>query len=79
MLKCSQCGKEFMPEMKGWAGRIAGLSPAGRTDAALERVLLCPEDFRKLPAAARMAWHEFTGATKGPTREKRPGHLGEGA
>ncbi len=77
MLTCSKCGKEFTPDMKGWYGRVEGLGPGGRADAPLKRVLLCPDDFKKIPANQRMAWHEFTGASRGPTREKRPGHLGE--
>ncbi len=77
MLTCSQCGKEFTPGMRGWYARIEGLGPGGRSGAPLRRILLCPDDFRKLAANQRMAWHEFTGETQGPTREKRPGHLGE--
>lgn len=60
-------------------GRVEGLGPAGRVVAPLRHILLCPDDFAKLPARQRMAWHEYTGRTMGPTREKRPGHLGESA
>ena len=75
MRVCSTCGKEYTPNAKGWYARVEGLGPGARTDAPLRLVLLCPEDFAKLPAAQRMTWHEFTGRTEGPTREKRPGHL----
>jgi hypothetical protein len=77
-LVCSKCGKEYTPTMKGWFGRIAGPPEGIRPDSPLLRVLLCSEDFAQVPAAQRRAWHEFTGNTQGPTREKRPGHLGEG-
>lgn len=74
---CAKCGKEFQPNMKGWMGRIEGPPGGIRPESPLVRVLLCPEDFAKIPPAGRMAWHEYTGHTQGPTREKRPGHLGE--
>ncbi len=77
MLTCSQCHKEFEPGMQGWYARIEGLGPGGRSEAPLKQILLCPDDFKKLPTSQRMAWHEFTGKSQGPTREKRPGHLGE--
>ncbi len=77
MLRCSQCGKEYTPGAAGWYARLEGLGPAGRVEAPLRRTLLCAEDFRKLPPRRRMIWHEFTGRSHGPTREKRPGHLGE--
>ena len=76
-LMCSKCGKEYTPGMKGWFGRVEGPPEGIRPDSPLIRVLLCPEDFAKIPATQRMTWHEFTGNTQGPTREKRPGHLGE--
>lgn len=75
MLSCSKCGKEYTPKAKGWFERVEGLGPGGRADAPLMRVLLCPEDFAKLSPGQRRAWHEFTGNSEGPTREKRPGHL----
>jgi hypothetical protein len=75
MLVCSKCGKAYTPNAKGWYARVEGLGPGGRTDERLRPVLLCPEDFAKLPPGQRRAWHEFTGSAEGPTREKRPGHL----
>jgi hypothetical protein len=75
MLSCSKCGKEYTPKTKGWYERVEGLGPGGRADEPLTRVLLCPEDFAKLAPGQRRAWHEFTGDSEGPTREKRPGHL----
>lgn len=76
---CSRCGKPYTPSAKGWMGRVEGLGPAGRVEAALRYVLLCPEDAAQVPPRQRMAWHEYTGRSAGPTREKRPGHLGESA
>jgi hypothetical protein len=76
---CSQCGKAYTPGAKGWVARIEGDITSGRTDGPLRRILLCPDDYAKLPPRARMQWHEYTGRTQGPTREKRPGHLGESA
>lgn len=75
MLECSTCGKEYTPNAKGWYARVEGLGPGGRAEEPLRRVLLCPDDFAKITPKQRMAWHEFTGSTEGPTREKRPGHL----
>jgi hypothetical protein len=77
MVACSQCGKEYPSGAAGWYSRIEGLGPAGRVDMPLRHVLLCPDDFKKIPARQRMAWHEFTGRSEGPTREKRPGRLGQ--
>ncbi len=77
VVTCSQCGSEFKPGMKGWCARVEGLGSGGRSEAPLKRILLCPDDFKKLPASQRMAWHEYAGDTQGATREKRPGHLGE--
>ncbi len=77
MLACSQCRKEFKPGTVGWYARIEGPVSDGRGGGPLKRILLCPDDFKKLPATRRMAWHEYLGETRGPTREKRPGHLGE--
>lgn len=74
---CSTCGKPYTADAKGWVARVEGPVTSGRTDAPLREVLLCPADYGKLPAGARMAWHEYTGRTQGPTREKRPGHLGQ--
>jgi len=76
MVTCSTCGREYTPGTKGWYARFEGLPPAGRGETALTRVLVCPEDFAKIPMAQRMAWHEYTGITQGPTRESRIGHLG---
>jgi hypothetical protein len=76
---CSKCGKTYTPGAKGWFARIEGNIASGRTDGPLHQILLCPEDYAKLSPRARMAWHEYTGRTQGPTREKRPGHLGESA
>jgi len=76
MATCGVCGKEYTPGLKGWYARLTGLGPGGRGDGPLARVLVCPEDFAKIPIAQRMAWHEYTGPTEGPTREKRIGHLG---
>ncbi len=76
-LVCSKCGKAYEPTMKGWFGRVEGPVEGIRPESPLIRVLLCPEDFAKIAPRQRMAWHEFTGNTQGPTREKRPGHLGE--
>lgn len=77
MPACSRCSKEYTPGTAGWFARVEGLGPAGRAGAPLRRVLLCPDDFKKLPPGQRMAWHEYTGQSRGPTREKRPGRLGE--
>lgn len=77
MLTCSQCGKEFKPGMEGWCARVERLDSSERGSASFKRILLCPEDFKKIPAAQRRSWHEYLGETQGPTREKRPGHLGE--
>lgn len=79
MLTCSKCGKQYAPGAKGWFGRVEGAVTSGRTDAPLKRVLLCPDDAAKLAPTQRMAWHEYLGETHGPTREKRPGRLGEPA
>ncbi|HEV2357711.1 MAG TPA: hypothetical protein VGZ23_08905 [bacterium] len=76
---CSKCGRPYTPGAKGWVARLEGDITSGRTDAPLRRILLCPEDYAKLPPSARMAWHEYTGRTQGPTREKRPGRLGDEA
>ena len=76
---CSTCGTPYAPGAKGWFERIEGDITSGRTAAPLRRVLLCPDDYAKLPPRTRMAWHEYTGRTQGPTRERRPGHLGESA
>ena len=76
---CSTCGKAYAPGAKGWVARVEGDVTNGRTDAPLRQTLLCPDDYAKLPPRARMAWHEYTGRSQGPTREKRPGHLGEPA
>jgi hypothetical protein len=76
---CSTCGKPYSPDAKGWMARVEGSVSSGRTEAALHLVLLCPTDYGKLPARARMTWHEYTGRSQGPTREKRPGHLGGSA
>ena len=75
MIACSKCGKQYTPNAKGWFARVEGLGPGGRAGERLTQVVLCPEDFAKLPPGQRMAWHEFTGNPEGPTREKRPGHL----
>ncbi len=76
-LVCSKCGKEYQPNAKGWVGRVEGPPQGIRPESPLIRVLLCPDDFAQVSSAQRRAWHEYTGDTKGPTREKRPGHLGE--
>jgi hypothetical protein len=78
-LVCSKCGKEYKPGMKGWFGRVEGPREGILPESPLVRVLLCPDDYTKVPPAQRMGWHEFTGQTQGPTREKRPGRLGEGS
>jgi hypothetical protein len=77
MLTCSRCTKEFTLGSKGWYARVEGLGPGARSDTPLRRTLLCPDDFKAIPASQRMGWHEFTAQTVGPTREKRPGRLGE--
>jgi hypothetical protein len=74
---CSKCGTPYTPDAKGWMARVEGPVTSGRADTPLREVLLCPADFGKLSPRARMAWHEHTGHTQGPTREKRPGRLGE--
>jgi hypothetical protein len=76
---CSTCGKAYTEDAKGWMARIEGQVTSGRTDAPLRQLVLCPADYGKLSARARMAWHEYTGRSQGPTREKRPGRLGEAA
>jgi hypothetical protein len=73
---CGECGTEYTPGLKGWYARVTGLGPGGRGDGPLTTVLACPADYAKIPMAKRMAWHEYTGQTEGPTREKRIGHLG---
>lgn len=76
---CSKCGKACTPGAKGWFERVEGDVTSGRTPGPLRHILLCRDDYAKLSPRARMAWHEYTGRTQGPTREKRPGHLGESA
>lgn len=76
MERCAICGKEYAPGFRGWHARLTGLGPGGRGEAPLARVLICPEDFARAPVAQRKAWHEYTGQTEGPTREKRIGRLG---
>ena len=76
---CSKCGTTYPPGGKGWFARIEGDIASGRTDGPLRQILLCQKDYGKLSPRARMAWHEYTGRTQGPTRERRPGHLGEPA
>jgi hypothetical protein len=76
---CSKCGKTYTAGAKAWFARLEGDITSGRTGRPLRRTLLCPDDYAKLPPRQRMAWHEFTGRTHGPTREKRPGRLGESA
>lgn len=76
---CSTCGTAYTADAKGWMARVEGPVASGRSDAPLRQVLLCPTDYAKLSPRARRAWHEHTGRTQGPTREKRPGHLGESA
>ncbi len=75
MATCAKCGKEYVQGMKGWFARIEGLGPGGRGDGPLARVLLCRDHFAEIPRAERAAWHEYTGAPSGPTREKRVGRL----
>lgn len=76
MLACSRCGKEFTPGMVGWMARFEG-PPNLRPDSPLKKLLICPEDFAKLGPAQKGMWHEYVDPPKGgPTREKRPGHLG---
>lgn len=76
MLSCSVCGKEFQPGAAGWMARFEG-PPTILPDSPLKKVLICPEDFAKLGPARRAIWHEHIDPPKsGPTREKRPGHLG---
>jgi hypothetical protein len=76
-LRCFVDGTAYQPGMKGWHARVQGLGPGVRGDGPLTVTLICPQDFAKLPPSQRMAWHEYTGNTEGPTREKRPGRLGE--
>jgi hypothetical protein len=74
---CSKCGKAYTPGAKGWMARVEGKVTDGRPDTPLREILLCPDDYATIPPRARMAWHEYAGRTQGPTREKRPGRLGE--
>ena len=76
MAICETCGREYTPGVKGWRARLRGLGPGGRGDQRLARQLVCPDDFARIPIAQRMAWHEYTGPSEGPTRERRIGHLG---
>jgi hypothetical protein len=50
--------------------RLEAPTPGVLPDSPLLRVLLCPEDFARLPPVQKAGWQS------GPTREKRPGHLG---
>jgi hypothetical protein len=74
---CSKCGKPYPAGAKLWFARIEGDVTNGRTEAPLRRTLLCGPDYTKLPPKHRMAWHEYAGRSQGPTRERRPGRLGE--
>jgi hypothetical protein len=57
--------------------RLEAPTPGVLPDSPLLRVLLCPEDFARLPPVQKAGWHELVDPPKsGPTREKRPGHLG---
>ena len=77
MAACGTCGREYAPGARGWHARLTGLGPGGRGEGKLARVLICADDFAKMPVAQRMAWHEYTGQTEGATREKRIGRLGD--
>ena len=77
MAQCSQCGKAFVPGTAGWMARVETRGPAVRPDSSLTTVLLCPEDFATLRPVQKAGWHEYVDRARGgPTREKRPGHLG---
>jgi len=77
MLTCSTCGKEFKPGTAGWMARLEGPASGILPNSPLKTILACPEDYGKLGPAQKRMWHEYIDPHKsGPTREKRPGHLG---
>jgi hypothetical protein len=77
MLTCSKCGKAFTPGAAGWMARWEGPSTGIRPESSLKNIVLCPEDYARLKPAQKGMWHEYIDPPKqGPTREKRPGHLG---
>ena len=77
MISCSKCHKEFRPGTMGWVARLEG-SPGGiGPEDHIKTLVLCPQDYAALPAVRRGMWHEYLNPHPGgPTREKRPGHLG---
>jgi hypothetical protein len=75
---CSKCGKEFTPGTAGWMARLEGPPGGVHPGAAFTKILLCAQDFSALGRGQKAMWHEHIDPFKGgPTREKRPGHLGE--
>jgi hypothetical protein len=77
MLTCSKCGKAFKPGSAGWMARLEGPKAGILPQSPLATLLICPEDFAKLEPAQKRMWHEYIDPPRGgPTREKRPGHLG---
>ena len=80
MLNCSSCGKTFTPGATGWMARWEGPPTGVRPDSPLKKILVCPADYARMTPSERSAWHEHIDPPQqGPTREKRPGHLGAGA
>lgn len=78
MAVCSKCGKEFRPGAAGWMARLEGPATGILPESPLKTSLVCPEDFERLKPAQKATWHEHIDPPKGgPTREKRPGRLGE--
>jgi hypothetical protein len=76
VLSCSTCGKAFQPGTSGWMARFAAPTQEIRPDTRLTKILLCPEDYARLGAQQKAGWHEYIDPPhRGPTREKRPGHL----
>lgn len=77
MLTCSRCGKVFTPGSAGWMARFEGPKAGILPESPLTKLLICPEDFATLGPAEKRMWHEYIDPPRGgPTREKRPGHLG---
>ena len=78
MQTCLKCGKEFKPGAAGWMARLEGQAAGFLPGSTLRKLLICPEDFAKLGPVQKASWHEYIDPPKsGPTREKRPGRLGE--
>jgi len=79
MSNCSRCQKPFTPGATGWMARWEGPPTGVLPDSPLKNILICPADYAKLKPSEKRIWHEYVDPPQqGPTREKRPGHLGAG-